>query len=882
MLKKIMFICFLSLLIITPLLAQDEDELLFSHKQGFYSEPFDLSVTSNIQGAKIRYTLNGANPHSDDSAFETNSPAVITINPLITSNRDKAPAFIITACAVTENVLSSNIVTQTYLFPEKIIELSPDNVVPGPGWLIPWSNQQQVSYGLDPNIYNNASYKDQITAAFTSIPTLSIVTDLRNLFDPDSGIYVNAFYHGSDWERAASLELLNPDGSEGFQINCGIRIRGGWSRHPENPKHAFRVFFKKKYGKGKLDYPLFGSEGADEFDKFDIQTSQNYSWSYYGHSNNTFLRELFSRDLQRDMGQPYTRGRFYHLFINGTYWGLFQIQERSEAAYGETYFGGDKEDYDVVKVDVGVNFDLYDIEATDGTLDKWRELWEASISGFASDEMYFKVQGLNPDGTVNSSYEKLLDVDNLIDYMIGTFFVGDFDGPISAFRGNESPNNFYAVYNRVNPDGFKFFRHDAEHSLGSGDNGYSGNDRTGPYNCGSVFEKSNPQWLHQKLSENPDYRLKFADHVYKHFFNDGALTEQKNIDRITARKNQIETAVIAESARWGDSKIFPSRTKEHWTEAVNYIIEDYLPSRNDVVLQQLINKGLYSNNIPPQFSISGGIIEKGTTIELTSASGQIYYTTDGTDIYLPGGGVSPNAILYTGAIPITKTTKLKTRTLDGDSWSALNESLFIIIEDLSGLRVTELHYHPLDVDTVSHTELEFIELKNTGDQEINMNGISFVDGIDYTFGDTTIIPGAYIVLASNSAEFNRLYNFMPLGEYEGQLDNGGESIVLVNAAGDTIFSFNYDDSSPWPEEADGEGYSIVSKDLNGNGDPNLAEYWIRSGAINGSPGATDIATGIEIVNSSAPNKYSLVQNYTIVNEWLLAGMKTVGELFGAG
>ncbi|MFO7446497.1 MAG: lamin tail domain-containing protein [Ignavibacteriaceae bacterium] len=154
-----------------------------------------------------------------------------------------------------------------------------------------------------------------------------------------------------------------------------------------------------------------------------------------------------------------------------------------------------------------------------------------------------------------------------------------------------------------------------------------------------------------------------------------------------------------------------------------------------------------------------------------------------------------------------------------------------------------------------------MELKNTGDQEINMNGISFVDGIDYTFGDTTIIPGAYIVLASNSAEFNRLYNFMPLGEYDGQLDNGGEIIVLVNAAGDTIFSFSYDDSSPWPEEADGEGYSIVSKDINGNGDPNLAEYWIRSGAINGSPGATDIATGIEIVNSSAPNKYSLVQNY---------------------
>ncbi len=46
-----------------------------------------------------------------------------------------------------------------------------------------------------------------------------------------------------------------------------------------------------------------------------------------------------------------------------------------------------------------------------------------------------KVQGLNLDGSANSSYEKLLDVDNLIDYMIITFFTGDFDGPISAGFG---------------------------------------------------------------------------------------------------------------------------------------------------------------------------------------------------------------------------------------------------------------------------------------------------------------------------------------------------------------------------------------------------------------------------------------------------------------
>ena len=91
----------------------------------------------------------------------------------------------------------------------------------------------------------------------------------------------------------------------------------------------------------------------------------------------------------------------------------------------------------------------YDIEATDGTLDNWRKLWDASQSGFNTDATYYRVQGLNPDGTPNPDYPKLLDVDNLIDYMICTYYVGDPDGPVSAWA--RVANNFYGVYNRVKP-----------------------------------------------------------------------------------------------------------------------------------------------------------------------------------------------------------------------------------------------------------------------------------------------------------------------------------------------------------------------------------------------------------------------------------------------
>src|SRR5690606_6056161 len=106
-------------------------------------------------------------------------------------------------------------------------------------------------------------------------------------------------------------------------VDAGLRIRGAFSRTPDNPKHSLRLFFRNEYGPGKLRYPLFDTEGVDEFDKVDLRTSQNYSWAYEGSEQNTMLRDVFSRDVQRDMGQPYTRSRYYHLYLNGHYWGVY-------------------------------------------------------------------------------------------------------------------------------------------------------------------------------------------------------------------------------------------------------------------------------------------------------------------------------------------------------------------------------------------------------------------------------------------------------------------------------------------------------------------------------------------------------------------------------
>jgi len=833
-----------------------------SVQRGLYETAFDVIITSDKEGSSIVYTIDGSDPNTSQNAFTAISPTTVNIDPDDNTRRITAPGVVLRAVASQEGFEPSRIVTHTYLFLNKIKELSPHEQKPGSGW--PERNmnntsQQYMDYGLDPEVFNDSRYQDNIPEAFLSLPSISLVTDLENLFDPDSGIYVNATKHGIVWERPVSVELLNPDKSTGFQINAGLRIRGGWGRRNENPKHAFRLFFREVYGSNELEYPLFGDEGVDEFDKVDLRTSQNYSWAAEGSDRNTLVREVLSRDIQRDMYQPYTRSRYYHLYLNGIYWGIYQTQERSEASYAEAYFGGSRDDYDVIKVDVGEDLDLYEIEATDGNLDAYQRLWEMASNGFTTDEAYYKVEGKNPDDTRNPAYEVLLDIDNLIDYMLCTYYVGDGDGPLN---GNQKPNNFYAIYNRINPEGFKFFRHDAEHAL------FDHNaNLTRPVTGGEEFRHFNPRWLQQRLAVHPEYRLRYADRVYKHFFNEGSCTDGVSINRLIYRRNQIDMAIIAQSARWGDSIAKTSRTKDDdWLPAISFMENDIFPGRTEIVINQFKNKGWYPDFEPPEFNLESGVVAPGTPVTLNSSAGNIYYTLDGSDPRLPesvsgGGLISTGAVEYKSELEIYKTTDIKARTLYNGKWSALNEISLTIPQGLDNLIITEIHYHPLDLDTINDRELEFMEFKNVGATSIILDSLVFSRGINYTFpAETQIDPGEYIVLASNPVEFEKRYGFIPFGEFLGQLANDGETISLQNTENDTLISIKYDDKYPWPNSADGDGYSLVLREENAYTDLNSVKNWRASKIINGSPGKNDDVTGVKS-SENLPVQFYLSQNY---------------------
>lgn len=849
---------FASLFVLTSsaqVLYQTRNGLTTSHKSGFYSAPFNLEISTAIPGDSILYTLDGSDPRFSKKAFRKKSSVLVPIDPASTIGRDATPG--VTVRAVAKNILGTMQVpiSQTFVFIDKVKTQTRPN---GTLWPAPYPiNSQIIDYNMDSRVVNSTLYKDSIDDALLQIPTLSITTSIGSLFAQDTGIYVNALQDGSLWERQASVELINPDNTTAFQVEAGLRIRGGYSRQPWNPKHAFRLFFRSEYGYSKLKYPLFGKEGTDEFDKLDIRTSQNYSWSYTGDSRNIMVRDIFNRDLQAAMGQPYTRGSFYHLYLDGMYWGIFQSEERPSASFGASYFGGTKDDYDVIKVETSDN---YTIEATDGNLNAWASIWNLCQQGFTNNNNFYKIQGLDATGKRDTTLPVLVDLHNLIDYMLLIFYTGNVDAPVSEFLNNDQPNNFYAIYNRVKKNGFKFIAHDSEHTLlvGPGDVG------DGVYenrvNIGSngemivnSFESFQPQWLHYKLSANPNYRLMFADHVYKHFFNNGALTITRLKEMFMKRVNEINVAIMAESARWGDSKTKNPRTKVNdWLPEVNNVMKNFFPVRGDIVLKQLQDENLYNNIKAPLFTHQSKeldslifVTELGEILNISNPNGQgfIYYTTNGSDPRSADNTISLSANSFTGSgsLEIKSSFTLKARIFANNNWSPLHELMVYLPEEMKKLKLTEIHYHPLSQDSLmKEDDLEFIELKNTGKMALSLKGISVTDGISYTFPDTAMLgPGQIIVLASKPSVFEKKYGFKPYGNYMGHLKNSGESILVNYANGDTITYVNYSDTSPWAKLPDGYGPSLVTVKADPTGNQNLASEWMPSYNDGGSPGKDD-------------------------------------------
>ncbi len=983
------------------------EDTKFSMRRGFFALPFNAEITTATKGAEIRYSTDGSEPTLEDGMAYT-EPIEI------------AETTVLRAAAFKDGFEPTNIDSQTYLFTADVIK----------------------QRNMDKDVVEDPLYADVIEDSLKSIPTMSLVLPRTSMFG-GRGIYTQAGSRGDAWERAVSIEFFDPSGEErDFQIDGGIRIHGADARN--HAKKPMKLYFREQYGASKLRYPLFEGSPVQEFDRLLLRGGGHEAWSD-PHSiqarSATYVRDEFHRLTHLEMGHLSPRGRFVQLYINGDYWGLYNLHERADHFMGSAHLGGEPEDYDVIKTGAAV---------VSGKNNAWRDLQKLAERGLE-------------DGAAFTKVVETVDLESFIDYMTVQIWTANVDWLRSQKHigsTGDRNKNWYAFRKTRKGEGkWHFFVWDSEFGMGKDHT----SDRRLNYNMTDVDIGNSPGRLYAKLKKNDDFRVLFGDQLQKHFFNGGAMTPENNLARFDRLVTWIREAVVAESARWGDQvRRKPYTRDDEWQDEVDWIRETWMVKRNDILIEDFREIGLYPEVDAPELLVdgkpaTGSNVLAGSEISFQPASGVILYTLDGSDprasaisaesatifeefvpnarafvptqenggadltiadwtgvedpaniaewktgdagigfearpgdyvdlakidvsemknvtgsayirvpftvadqetvdrvisltlsmkyddgfiAYLNGTkaaeanapgeaawdstateshpdseavvfetfditafgstlrpghnilaihglnssargsdavwvpkldaqiGEATNATAFNGPVTLDRSVRLKARVLKQGEYSALTQAT-VLAGDLASAEnivVSEIHYRPLPPQSdgqnaagTSRRDFEFIELTNIGQNTINLTGAAFTEGIAFAFEfGSTVAPGKSLVLANNAAAFQSRYGAAPDGEFSGNLANNGEMIALVAADKSIIKSFEFSDTKPWPEAADGDGPSLELVAPESNPDHTDPKNWTASAKQNGTPETSntipDSEAGLlaEVLDLSAP------------------------------
>lgn len=819
------FSFFLFVLLTLSAFAQEQvADTKFSHNRGFYSTPFQLEITTLTPGATIRYTLDGSAP-SESFGDIYSSPIPIS------------KTSIIRAMAYKQGMAPTNVDAQSYLFLDEFVDQSSLPEGFPERWYSAGGDYVAAKYDMNP------AYPDSpqiIKNAITALPGVSVIMDAEDIFGAD-GIYNNGGRdNNSQWEKPCSIEFIYPDDeSAGFQVNCGIQPRSHPARDAR--KRGFRFDFKAIYGPTKLRKNIFkgateiAAPAVKEFDSIILRSGymENYTGQIYDPTQNIYFRDIMTRDAQIATSGYGAHNLFVNLFLNGLYWGVYDLTEAIDEDFLADYFSGNKSEWFIVKS----NADSHD----DGQF----------IAGDSSRYnllLQLSKQDNFDDPAVYEQVKSLIKPADFADYIIlqNYFAVGDWPD-----------NNWVFVQkNSAAPEPGVFFIWDAEKSFLEDDDPQSfKHARYSPYLWDDSNEiyinkglKSVPARIWNAMIKNSDFRTTFADRVYLHTQNGGPLSNDALLSRFDELAGLLSLPIRADQKRWSNDdnrSQLPGQMFDHgdWQTRVNSVRTN-IQGNADYFINDFRDHGLYPSLDPPLFSHAGGEVQSGFQATLTNpnSAGEIFYTINSADPRASGGAVQPGAIngAQSSTTTIHGTTTIKARVKNGGEWSALHEVTFYSPGDLSDLKITEIMYHPPDLNGVDGDEFEFLEIKNTGTGRVNMSGLSFTNGVVYQFAaDNFLDGGTFLVLAKNKSKFYEKYRMQAFDEYSGKLSNGGERLTLSDALGATIFTVKYDDKAPWPTSADSGGYSLVPKDFNLNPDPDAAVNWRASLFKLGSPGYDD-------------------------------------------
>ena len=339
----------------------------FSEMGGYYSEPLRLQIFTDYKNVDIYYTLDGSIPTQN-------------------SNYYHEPILLTEGSSDQEDTLSV-IVVRSRLFAKDKTEVSP--VI-------------TKSFFIGENLHLSSS-----------MPVISLAINPEYLFDHEFGIYASGNYlqRGKKWERPAHIEFYENNGDLGFSKNIGIRIHGNVSRRL--PQKSFRIYANVDYDNEKAIsyhiFPGYNSQLAQEpLTTFETLLLRNSGTDDF----RTMFRDGFVQSLVDHTSLEMQAFRPSILYLNGNYWGIYNIRERIDDYYISNHF--DVMSDDVMMLEYVANIGL--VGDRDDIIEYYK-LYDLLIdNNIQDDEVYDQINSM-------------MDVDNFIDYQIIQIYSANMDWP---------------------------------------------------------------------------------------------------------------------------------------------------------------------------------------------------------------------------------------------------------------------------------------------------------------------------------------------------------------------------------------------------------------------------------------------------------------------
>lgn len=423
---------------------------VLSADSGVYEKAFKLGMRCQ-PGTKIYYTTDGSIPTAQKGTEYTDAVVVV--------NRNGMPN-VLTAAANIKNMYIKN---SGYDYVPTASEVAKCTVIRAAAV----SSDGQMSEVITRSYFVGNDVKKKYAGA----SVLSLVTDPDNLLNAKTGIHVlgskyeewrktdegkkidgswqywsyegNYTQSGREWEREAVIDYIEAESDKiEFSAPVGIRVRGGASRM--YGQKGFNVYFRQEYGQKNLKYPLLPGDVDTEGN----QITKYKSFMLRNGGNDTEYSKI--RDI---FVQNQVSGRTYGtqavkpcvVFINGEYWGLYNLTEKYSDNSMETNYGVEKENVVIFKegeLDEGQEGDeaLYD------------ELWSYAEKDFTDDSVYEAFCGI-------------MDIDSFADYYATEIYIGNKDW---------DPEKNYMVWRARTPDEtnpyadgkWRYMLFDTEYSMG--------------------------------------------------------------------------------------------------------------------------------------------------------------------------------------------------------------------------------------------------------------------------------------------------------------------------------------------------------------------------------------------------------------------------------